>query len=401
MGQKVSRRYDPPDSPRSVGWVTPQQVQLANASNPLSLCCGAALDYVVVEYEQYGHMNADRSNVVLITHALSGDAHAAGWDATTAHTGRTWRDRKPGWWDAVIGPGKPIDTDHWCVICSNVLGGCYGTTGPASINPTTGLAWGMRFPVVTVEDWVQLQARLMDHLQVQRLHAVIGGSLGGQQALEWALAFPERVGRIACLAASPRLSTQGVAFNAVGRHAIMRDPHFNNGDYYTGPGPQDGLASARMLAHITYLSDQGLENKFGRRRRDQQAPGFGFDIEFEVESYLDYQGRSFVERFDANSYCYITRAMDYYDAAQRWGDGDLVTACKRLQSKVLVVGFSSDWLYTPEDCREFAVAMCRAGKLVSYADIESPYGHDAFLVEEAPVGRLLRSFLHAQQGSMP
>jgi homoserine O-acetyltransferase len=253
----------------------------------------------------------------------------------------------------------------------------------------------MDFPMVTVEDWVLVQTRLIDQLGIDRLHAVIGGSLGGQQALEWALAYPERVEKIACLAASPRLSTQGVAFNKVGRQMIMSDQSFAGGHYYDQQGPDAGLAAARMLAHITYLSEEGLDNKFGRKRRNEdKAPGF--DIEFEVESYLDYQGRRFVERFDANSYCYITRAMDYYDASQRWGDGDLIKACKRLQSEILVVGFSSDWLYTAEDCRGLAVAACRANKLVSYVNIESPYGHDAFLVEVEAVGRLLHGYLEPQ-----
>ncbi|TVR43344.1 MAG: homoserine O-acetyltransferase, partial [Planctomycetota bacterium] len=319
-----SRSVHGADHPNSVGWVHPQRVRVADAQHPLRLHCGQVLDAVDLEYENYGQLNAAGDNAILITHALSGDAHAAGWDAKAEAQGRNWRCRKPGWWDAVIGPGKAIDTDRWFVICSNVIGGCYGSTGPASINPQSGKAWGMDFPMVTVEDWVASQARLIDHLGIDRLAAVIGGSLGGQQALEWALAYPQRVGKVICLAASPRLSTQGVAFNAVGRHMIMSDPGFAGGHYYDhGPGPQDGLASARMLAHITYLSDQGLENKFGRRRRSgsQERPNFGFDIEFEVESYLEYQGRSFVERFDANSYCYITRAMDYYDAAARWGDG--------------------------------------------------------------------------------
>ena len=224
------------------------------------------------------------------------------------------------------------------------------------------------------------------HRPARHRSLVCGGwrILGGQQALEWALAFPDRVEKVACLAASPRLSSQGLAFNAVARHAIMKDKAFNDGNYYGGPGPVDGLAAARMLAHITYLSDQGMQHKFGRKRRNAEGPGFG--IEFEVESYLDYQGKSFVERFDANSYCYITRAMDYYDASARWGEGDLVTACKRLESEVMVVGFSSDWLYTAEDCRGFAVAACGADKLVTYVNIESPYGHDAFWLKSNRLG---------------
>ena len=279
-----------------------------------------------------------------------------------------------------------------------MLGGCYGTTGPMSIDPATGKAWGKRFPMVTVEDWVALQARLLDHLGIDKLYAVIGGSLGGQQAIEWAMAHPDRVERAIVLAASPRLSAQGVGFNAVGRHAIMNDASFNDGDYYAGDAPGIGLAAARMLAHITYLSEEGMDVKFGRRLQDKTAPDFGFGIEFAVESYLDYQGRSFVERFDANSYLYITRAMDYYDAAARWGDGDLVKACSRISAQVMVVSFSTDWLYTPTQCKQFATSLCHAGKVVTYAELPSPYGHDAFLVEDGQLGPLLAGFLreHAE-----
>lgn len=390
---KRSVRDDPPDSPASVGFTQARHLQLATLEHPFELEAGGRIGPVTVEFETYGRLSSARDNVILVAHALSGDAHVAGWDANAHANGRHYRTRHPGWWDTIVGPGKAIDTNRYFVLCSNVLGSCYGTTGPASIDPRTAKPYGMRFPVVTVGDWVQLQARLLDALGIQRLHGVVGGSLGGQQALEWGLAFPDRVERCIVLAASPHLSTQGLAFNAVGRHAIINDPAFNNGDYYEDGQPRHGLAAARMLAHITYLSEEAMQEKFGRRLQDKSKPDFSFGVEFEVESYLNYQGRSFVERFDANSYLYITRAMDYYDAAGKWGGGDLVEACRRIRSKMMVVSFSSDWLYPPAACREFALAMCRAGRTVTYVDVPSPYGHDSFLVETEPVGHLLRHFL--------
>ncbi|MFW5698953.1 MAG: homoserine O-acetyltransferase MetX [Planctomycetota bacterium] len=386
-----------PESPDSVGWTTARSVPLAGAQHPFPLEAGGQLEQVVVEYETYGEPNADASNAILVCHALSGDAHAAGWDRDAEATGRSWRLRKPGWWDAMIGPGKPIDTRRWFVICANVLGSCYGTTGPSSIDPATGRPYGLSFPAVMVEDWVRLQARLLDHLGIERLHAVVGGSLGGQQALEWTLAHPERVDRALVLAAAPRLSTQGLAFNAVGRYSILHDEGFRDGAYYDGEGPDCGLAAARMLAHITYLSEEGMHRKFGRRLQDKDAPEFGFGVEFAVESYLQYQGRSFTERFDANSYLYITRAMDYYDAARRWGNGDLRAACERIDSAVMAVSFSTDWLYTPAQIKQFVGAMCACGKTVTYADVASPYGHDAFLVETEAVGQLLRAYLESRR----
>ncbi|MBN2711289.1 MAG: homoserine O-acetyltransferase, partial [Planctomycetes bacterium] len=273
------------------------------------------------------------------------------------------------------------------------LGSCYGTTGPQSIDPDTGKPYGLNFPVVTISDWVKLQALLLDHLGVDKLRAAVGGSLGGQQVIEWSLRFPERVGKAVVLAASPRLSTQGLAFNAVGRYSIMNDPNFNGGAYYEGENPKFGLAAARMLAHITYLSDEGMHEKFGRRLQGKERPDFGFGVEFEVESYLDYQGRAFVERFDANSYLYITRAMDYYDAAARWGEGDLTEAVKRVQAEVMVVSFSSDWLYSPVEMKEFVQAISQSGKRATYIDVPSRFGHDAFLVETGPVGHLLKHFI--------
>ncbi|MBN1257781.1 MAG: homoserine O-acetyltransferase [Planctomycetes bacterium] len=388
-----SKAYDPPESANSVGYTVAENLRIATAEDPLVLDSGGKLGPVDVEYETYGKLSPNKDNAVLICHALSGDAHVAGWEKDPETTGRLWRKRKPGWWDPVIGPGKAIDTDKYFVICANNLGSCYGTTSPSSLNPATGKEYGLAFPAVTIHDWVVMQSRLLRHLGIDCLHAVIGGSLGGQQALEWALCCPQCVRKSIVLAASSRLSAQGLAFNAVGRTAIMNDPNFNNGDYYHTTPPRDGLAAARMLAHITYLSDEAMHEKFGRRLRNKVKPDFGFDIEFEVESYLDYQGRSFVERFDANSYLYITRAMDYYDAAEKWGGGDLVAACSRIQSEVMVVSFSSDWLYPPQECMELALAISRNSKPVNYINVPSHYGHDAFLVETEAVGRLMQSFL--------
>jgi homoserine O-acetyltransferase/O-succinyltransferase len=384
---------DPPDSPRSVGWTEAQVLQVVGPHESLLLEKGGQLRSVDVEFETYGRLSAAKDNVVLICHALSGDAHVAGWDKNAEKAGRAYRLKHPGWWDTVIGPGKAIDTNRYFVICANCLGSCYGTTGPACINPDTGKPYAMNFPVVTVGDWVKVQALLLDKLGIPKVRAVLGGSLGGQQALEWALAYPERVERAVIFAAAHRLSTQGVAFNAVGRQAIMTDPDFNAGNYYDLKAPDHGLAVARMMAHITYLSEEGMHQKFGRRLRQENSSPSALGGEFEVESYLNYKGRAFVERFDANSYLYITWAMNHYDAAARWGSGDLVEACKRLQSRVLVCSFSSDWLYTPQQSRELAFAMCRAGKAVSYVEVKSNYGHDSFLVETEAVSKLLDSFL--------
>lgn len=391
---KSGRRIvdDPPDSPASVGMTHAQTVRLADASNPLPLDKGDSLDEVIVEYETYGELSPAKDNAVLICHALSGDAHAAGWDAEASESHRAWRQKHPGWWDSMIGPTKPFDTSRYFVICSNVLGGCYGTTGPSSLNPKTGKPYNMDFPVVTVSDWVRLQERLINHLGIEKLLAVAGGSLGGQQAIEWSIAYPDRLRSAIILAASPRLSAQGLGWNTVARQAIVSDPNFNGGNYTNGNTPDRGLAAARMIGHITYLSEMAMAEKFGRRLQDRQAPGFHFDVDFEVESYLTYQGKAFTQRFDANSYLLITKAMDYYDAAQ-WGDGDLVAAAARTRCRSLVISFTSDWLYTPAMCREWVNALCRNRRQVSYVNIPSSYGHDAFLLELDTEGRMIRSFL--------
>lgn len=390
--QKVHKKYDPPDSPNSVGWTRPKRVRLVNEDELFVLESGSTVCPIDVEYETYGELNSSRSNAILILHALSGDAHAAGWDETAEEEGRTWRLDRPGWWDSMIGPGKAFDTNKYFIICSNVLGSCYGTTGPASINPKTGKPYGMSFPIVTVSDWVRVQERLVSYLGIEKLLAVAGGSLGGQQALEWTLAFPDRVNSAIILASSARLSAQGLAFNAVARHAIVTDPNFRNGDYYGLEQPKSGLAVARMLGHITYLSEDAMHNKFGRRFKNGDRPSFNFDTEFEVESYLNHQGKSFVRRFDANSYLYITRAMDYFDASV-WGDGDLDKACSRAQCDFLLASFSSDWLYTPEQTKELAWTLARNRRPVTYVDIPSEVGHDAFLVETKKLEPIVRDFL--------
>ena len=384
-----------PDAADSVGWTEARRITLTGEGEPFALISGKNLAHIEVEYEEYGNPQSER--VILVCHALSGDAHAAGWDRDMEDGTRRWRQNKPGWWDAVIGPGKSLDTREYRIICTNVLGSCYGTTGPASVNPATGKPYGLSFPVVTVQDWVRLQKLFCDKLGITSLYAVVGGSLGGQQAIEWALAYPDFVSKVIVLAAAPRLSAQGLGFNAVGRYAIQNDPNFNGGDYYSGAAPAAGLAAARMLAHITYLSEQGMHEKFGRRLQNADELSFGFDVEFQVESYLNYQGRQFVQRFDANSYLYITRAMDYYDAAGYWGGGDLLEACKRLRSEVMVVSFSSDWLYPPADCREFALAISRNNMPVTYVNLPSNFGHDAFLVQTDEVNHLLHHFLQAKQ----
>jgi len=384
-----------PSAADSVGWTVPHKVRLADANNPLPLDCGKEIAPVEVEYETYGKLNEARNNAVLIVHALSGDAHAAGRSAKADELNRPWQKNRPGWWDNMIGPGKSFDTNQYFVICSNILGSCYGTTGPSSTNPETGRPYGLAFPVVTVGDWVRLQERLISHLGIKRLRAVAGGSLGGQQALEWALAYPGRVESAIVIASSTRLSAQGLAFNAVARHAITTDPNFQEGNYYPDAGPDRGLAAARMLAHITYLSEISMSRKFGRKYRNGDGPGFHLGVDFEVEGYLQHQGNSFVDRFDANSYLYITRAMDYYDASS-WGDGDIDQACRRIESRVLLVSFSSDWLYPPEQTKELAIAMSRCRKHVSYANIQSSYGHDAFLLEVEKLSQLVRGFLKAR-----
>ncbi len=385
--------FDLPDSKRSVGWISPRRVVLADQANPLPLDCGVELAPVTVEYETYGRLSEVKDNAIFILHALSGDAHAAGWDRNWAGDNRPWRRDRPGWWDEMIGPGKAFNTDRFFIVCANILGSCYGTTGPWSPNPeNNGKPYGLDFPVVTVEDWVRLQVRLQDYLGIDQLLAVAGGSLGGQQALAWAINYPDRIGSAIILAASARLGAQGLAFNAVGRQAILNDPCFNRGNYYNSSAPAGGLELARMLGHITYLSADSMEGKFGRRYKNGIQPCYRLGDEFMVESYLSHQGRSFVNRFDANSYLYLSRAMDYYDAASH-GGGDLEAACAAISADLLLISYSSDWLYPPDSTRAVAEAVLAAEHQVSYIEVPSGYGHDAFLLETDKTAPLIDSFL--------
>ncbi len=463
-----------PEHPQSVGFVAPQKAVFFQDGPPMKLASGGTLAPVEIEFETYGVLNAKKDNAVMVCHALTGDAHLAGWNPDPVGPLRSYRQNKPGWWDEVVGPGKPIDTRLFFVVCANVIGSCYGSSGPQSINPETGRPYGLSFPVVTVNDWARLHFMLLDRLGIDSLYAVVGGSVGGQQALEMALSQPERVRRLIVLSAGSRVTAQGLAFNSVARHAIVGDPNFNGGNYYGAAPPLMGLAAARMLAHITYLSEESMGHKFGRRLQDKARPDFTLTgVEFEVESYLKHQGESFVARYDPNSYLYITRAMDYYDAASsvdgdlssaaalsradddlqggagrlqradgdltraaalsradddlqggagrlqrvdgdltraaalsradddlqggagrlQRADGDLTRAAARIKSKTMVVSFSSDWLFPPELCRELASALCRAGRPVTYVEVPSRYGHDAFLVETETTSRLVGSFL--------
>jgi homoserine O-acetyltransferase/O-succinyltransferase len=348
----------------------------------ISLDCGVSLAPVDVAYETYGELNAAKTNAILILHAFSGDAHAAG---VSAETGR------PGWWDNMIGPGKAFDTDKYFVLCSNVLGGCMGSTGPSSINPATGCPFAMHFPVITIGDMVRLQKMLLEHLGIARLLAVAGGSMGGMQALEWAVAYPDAVAAVFPIASTARHSAQQIAFNEVGRQAIMADPDWNDGEYYGKKLPARGLSVARMIGHITYMSDDSMREKFGRRMRNQ-TPSWNFEVDFEVESYLRYRGSQFVDRLDANSYLYITKAMDYFDLCQ--GRAPTIPAViERVKARVLVISFTSDWLYPSYQSLEVVSALRGRNKDVAYCELPSNYGHDAFLVDVAEQTELVRGFL--------
>ncbi len=375
-----------------VGLVKTKKAVLFSESESLLLESGRSLCFVEVAYETYGKLNAERDNAVLVCHALTGDAHVAGYHHED--------DRKPGWWNDIVGPGKAIDTEKYFVVCSNVLGGCKGTTGPSSVNPETGKPWGLTFPVFTIEDIVKVQKQLVEHLGVDCLLGVVGGSLGGMQVLEWAIRYPDKVKAALAIATTTRLGAQSIAFDAVGRNAILADGGFQGGEYAGGEGPQRGLAIARMIGHITYLSEESMHLKFGRSLRHADQYRYDFDSEFSVETYLDYQGQSFVDRFDANSYLYLTKAMDYYDLAARFGS--LEKAFAEVQADVMVMSFSSDWLFTPRQSRDIVDAMLSQGKRVTYCEVDSPYGHDAFLLEANVVGRLIGGFLkRAAEGSVP
>jgi homoserine O-acetyltransferase/O-succinyltransferase len=348
----------------------------------ISLDNGATLAPVDVAYETYGELNPAKSNAILVLHAFSGDAHAAGISPESG---------KPGWWDNMIGPGKAFDTNRHFVICTNVLGGCRGTTGPSSIGSATGCPYAMAFPVITIGDMVRLQKMLIDWFGIPRLLTVSGGSMGGMQALEWAVAYPDRVVSAIPIASTSRHSAQQIAFNEVGRQAIMADPDWNGGNYYGGPPPGRGLAVARMVGHITYMSDDSMREKFGRRLKGKENFSFGFDVDFEVESYLRFRGSQFVGRFDANSYLYITKAMDYFDLTN--GRGSLAAALEKTKARFLVISFSSDWLYPSYQSQEMVRALRSRNCDVAYVELQSNYGHDSFLVDVAEQTDLIRGFL--------
>ncbi|WP_267347979.1 homoserine O-acetyltransferase [Sphingomonas sp. GM_Shp_2] len=354
---------------------------------PLRLDGGALLSPVEIAYETYGTLDPQGSNAILICHALTGDQHVA-----SVHP----RTGKPGWWTRLVGPGRPIDPTRHFIICSNVIGSCMGSSGPATINPATNAPWGMSFPVITIRDMVRAQALLLDHLGVGQLQAVVGGSMGGMQALSWAATFPERVRAVVAVATTARHTAQNIAFHEVGRQAVMADPRWRGGDYYGHDDPPAaGLAVARMAAHITYLSEAGLTEKFGRKLQAREAKSFGFDADFQVESYLRHQGISFVDRFDANSYLYITRAVDYFDLAEEHG-GLLAGAFRQTRARFCVVSFDTDWLYPTAASRGIVQALNAAGSAVSFVELSSPYGHDAFLLEAPEMNRVIDGFLRAE-----
>jgi len=352
---------------------------------PLRFESGEQLPGFTLRYETYGKLNADKSNAILICHALSGDHHAAGVHRL--------RDRKTGWWNNIIGPGKPIDTTRFFVICSNCIGGCQGSSGPSSINPETGNPYNLDFPIVTIADMVNAQHRLMtDGFGIERLFAVIGGSMGGMQALQWAISYPDALDRLLPLATTARQGAQTIAFNAVGRVSIIQDPDWNDGNYDHDHGPDVGLSVARMMAHITYLSDKGMDEKFGRERVHSTDARGRFGAEFQVESYLRYQGQSFINRFDANTYLYLTKALDQFDLYG--SSGKLEDALAVVKARTLVIGFTSDWLFPPEQNRAIVHALLRCGKQASYAELDMSLGHDSFLVHTPELYELVHRFLN-------
>ncbi|MFA5393326.1 MAG: homoserine O-acetyltransferase [Candidatus Ratteibacteria bacterium] len=387
---------------KSVGIVETKYVTLAQPPSDLLLENGRRFGPITIAYETYGHLNKERTNTILILHALSGDSHAAGY-----HKG----DTKPGWWDAMVGPGKAFDTNQYFVICSNVLGGCRESTGPSSVNPKTGKRYGLDFPIITIGDMVNCQKMLLDFLGIEKLYAIAGGSMGGMQVLQWIANYPEMVRHAIPIATTLRHSAQQIAFGEVGRQAIMSDPDWNNGDYYGKKGPNKGLALARMIGHITYMSEFSMAEKFGRRMKDKEKFKFSFTQEFGVEGYLQYEfgeeststylqyrGGSFVQRFDANSYLYITKAMDYFDLITDFTDEkNKTTLFQSVKTRFLVLSFSSDWLYPPANSKEIVRILKRHGAKVSYCEIASNYGHDSFLIESKEETSLIRNFLAAQK----
>ncbi|MCF6248004.1 MAG: homoserine O-acetyltransferase [Desulfobacula sp.] len=381
----MSEYIDQNPSGATIGIVEKLFFTFADKPELLRLESGADIGPVTIAYETCGTLNPEKDNVILVLHALSGDSHVAGYyDA---------KDTKPGWWDIMVGPGKGIDTDKYFIICINIIGSCAGSTGPSSMNPASGKAYATDFPLITIGDMVKCQKALMDHLGINSLLSVIGGSVGGMQVLEWAVRYPDMVKSAIPLATTTRHSALAIAFNEVARQAIMADPNWNDGYYYDGKKPDIGLALARMIGHITYLSDESMRLKFGRKLQNRSALSFEFGAEFAVESYLQYQGKKFIERFDANSFLYITKAADYFDLARQYGQGSLVKAFSNCTSKFLVVSYTSDWLYPTYQSREMVKAMKKNGLNVSFIEIDAQWGHDAFLLPNAHFDSLLRGFL--------
>ncbi len=370
----------------SVGIVEKKLFTFAAPPDRLTLDSGVKFGPITLAYETYGTLNKEKDNAVLILHALTGDAHTAGYHSND--------DDKPGWWDIMVGPQKGVDTDKYFVVCSNILGSCMGSTGPSSIDPGTKKPYGMNFPVVTISDMVRAQRQLMDHLGIEKLLSVIGGSIGGMQVLEWCVQYPDMVFSAIPLATTTRHSALAIAFNEVARQAILADPNWKKGDYYdNGRKPDLGLAVARMIGHITYLSDESMRFKFGRRLQDRSDFSFNFDADFQVESYLRYQGKKFVDRFDANSFLYITKAADYFDLERQHGAGSAVEAFSKAKAKFLVASFTSDWLYPTYQSRSMVKAMKKCGLDVSFCEIEAQWGHDAFLLPSARLSALISGFL--------
>lgn len=382
QSEKFEADYTPGSG--TAGIVQPVDIIVAESPNELTLSCGRKLGPIAVRYETLGRLSPQRDNVILVIHALTGDAHVAGRHSAD--------DEKTGWWDIMVGPGKPIDTDRYFVVCSNCLGGCSGTTGPGSINPATGRRWGLDFPIITVEDMVHVQRLVLDHLGIEKVLCVIGGSLGGQQVLAWPILYPDRVETVAVVAAAARLSPQAIAWNAIGRNAIVSDPNFNGGQYYDGPAPHRGLSIARMIGHITYLSEEKMRWKFGRKLRNAAELSYDFISEFAVETYLDHQASRFLERFDANSYLYLSKAMDYFDLETQ--HGGLPAAFAKASARFLVLSFTSDWLFPAWQSREIVNALIDTGKDVTYANLPTSHGHDSFLLEFPELHRIIAGYLN-------
>jgi homoserine O-acetyltransferase len=367
----------------SVGIVEKKFFTFAEPPDEFVLESGKKLGPITLAYETYGELNENRTNAILLFHALSGDSHAAGKYSAD--------DKKTGWWDNLVGPGKAFDTDKFFVLCSNVIGGCQGSTGPSSINPQTGKPYGMSFPIITIRDMVTVQTHLLDHLGIKKVFATAGGSMGGMQVLRFAVSYPDRVAVAIPIATSAKSSPQSMGFSEVGRRAVMSDPNFNGGDYYGKEIPRNGLALARMVGHITYLSDESMQEKFGRKLRNKEKPSFKFDVDFEVQSYLRHKGDTFVDRFDPNSYLYITKAIDYFDLPIE--TGSLVKTFEKVKASHLVISFSADWLYPSYQSKEIVRALMLNGVDVTYCEIDSNYGHDAFLLDEGEISIVIKNYL--------